>query len=288
MKEMTDLIEKLNLSDRHLSKGHHKISRFIAAHYDKAVNMTIKMLAKAAEVSESTVVRFAVAMGYDGYPEFQRALQESVAHRLTSEQRFERSRDKSTQEVLEAVLRGDMQNLRMTHEELDLAAFEDAVDRILNAKAIYVMGQRSAAPLAQFLGYYLNYIFDNVRLLSVSSVDSFDGIVRISKDDVLLGISFPRYSKRTLEAMAFAKRAGAQVIAITDGRTSPAAQVAHVCLTAKTEMASFVDSLAAPLSLINALIVTLGTHRKEALSDHFKRLESLYISHSVYFGEEDK
>ncbi len=288
MQAMPDLIDKLNLSGKRLSKGHHKISQFIATHYDKAVNMTVGMLGKAAGVSEATVVRFAVALGYEGYPQFQKALQGAVLYRLTAEQRFEMSRDKNTKDVLKTVLGGDVNNIRITHEELDLEAFEDAVQRILGAKVIYVMGQRSAAPLAQFLCYYLNYIFENVRMVTAGAADSFEGIMRISKEDVLLGISFPRYSKRTLEAMEFARNAGAQVIGITDGLHSPIAQASHVCLTAKTEMASFVDSLAAPLSLINALIVTLGIHRKEELSNHFQRLESIWDTYSVYLGEGGK
>ena len=287
MREISDLIDKLNLSGRRLSKGHLKIADFIATHYGKAAHMTAGMLAKSAGVSESTVVRFAMALGYEGYPQLQKALQEVVRHRLTAVQRLELSSDMAQAQVLETVLKGDIQNIRSTIEEMNMEAFENAVQRILSAKTIYVMGLRSAAPLAQFFGYYLNYLFDNVRLVSSGVTDVFEEIVRISKDDVLIGISFPRYSTRTLEAMRFATKAGAQVIAITDGVLSPLKTAADVCLQAQTEMASFVDSLAAPLSVINALIVAMAMHRKDELGNHFKQLEGIWDAHSVYLpGDE--
>ena len=179
-----------------------------------------------------------------------------------------------------------MQNLRATLEGLDQAVFQDVVTRLMNARRIYVMGLRSAAPLAQFMGYYLNYIFDDVHLVSSGATDVFEEIARIDQDDVLLGISFPRYSTRTLEAMRFAKRCNAQVIALTDGPMSPLSAIADACLTARTDMASFVDSLAAPLSVINALLVALGLQRKEELSQHFHQLEGIWDAYSVYLEEE--
>ena len=283
---MQELIERLNHSGRRLSKSHRRIVEYIVAHYDKAVFMTASRLGQCVGVSESTVVRFASAMGYEGYPQLQKALQELVRHRLTAVQRFEMSSEIARAEVVPTVLKSDMHNIRTTLEEMDTAAFEDVVRRILGAKTIYVMGVRSAAPLAQFLSYYLNYIFENVRLAAAGPTDVFEEISRINKADVLIGISFPRYSTRTLEAMRFARAHGAQVIAITDGPLSPLHEAAHVCLAARTDMASFVDSLAAPLSLINALIVALGLHRQAELSDHFKKLESVWDAYSVYIGEE--
>ena len=181
---------------------------------------------------------------------------------------------------------GDMQNLRNTLEQVEQQVFDEVVQRLLNANAVYVMGLRSAAPLAQFMGYYLNYIFDNVHLVSSGATDVFEEIIKLRENDVLIGISFPRYSTRTLEAMRFAKRCGAQVVAITDGPMSPLAEIADLSLTARTDMASFVDSLAAPLSLINALLVTLGLHRKQALSQHFKQLQSIWETYEVYLEEE--
>ncbi len=286
MQDMQDMIEKLNQSGKRLSKGHRKIAQYIVDHYDKAVFMTASRLGECVGVSESTVVRFASAMGYEGYPQLQRALQELVSHRLTANQRFEMSGEMDPREALGMVLKSDMQNLRATLDQMDIDVFEDVVHRLLGARAIYVMGLRSAAPLAQFMGYYLNYIFDNVHLVSSGATDVFEEISKLHPNDVLVGISFPRYSTRTLEAMRFAKRSGAQVVAITDGPMSPLAATADATLMARTDMASFVDSLAAPLSVINALLVALGLHRKEALTEHFRKLESIWETYEVYLEEE--
>ena len=285
MQDMQDMIDRLNQSGKRLPKGHRKIAQYIVEHYDKAVFMTASKLGESVGVSESTVVRFASAMGYEGYPQLQRSLQELVSHRLTANQRFEMSTEIDPREALGVVLKSDMQNLRATMEQMDAAVFEDVVNRLLSAKSIYVMGLRSAAPLAQFMGYYLNYIFDNVHLVSSGATDVFEEISKLKENDVLVGISFPRYSTRTLEAMRFAKRCGAQVVAITDGPMSPLADMADATLTARTDMASFVDSLAAPLSLINALLVALGLHRKEALKEHFRQLESIWETYEVYLEE---
>ncbi len=288
MQDMQDMIDRLNQSGKRLSKGHRKIAQYIVEHYDKAVFMTASRLGESVGVSESTVVRFASAMGYEGYPQLQRSLQELVSHRLTANQRFEMSTEMEPREALNVVLKTDMQNLRATMEQMDTAVFEDVVNRLLSARAIYVMGLRSAAPLAQFMGYYLNYIFDNVHLVSSGATDVFEEISKLQENDVLVGISFPRYSSRTLEAMSFAKRCGAQVVAITDGPMSPLAEIADATLTARTDMASFVDSLAAPLSVINALLVALGLHRKEALTQHFKQLEAIWSTYEVYLEEEGR
>ena len=288
MQDMQDMIDRLNQSGKRLSKGHRKIAQYIVEHYDKAVFMTASKLGECVGVSESTVVRFAAAMGYEGYPQLQRSLQELVSHRLTANQRFEMSTEINPREALSVVLKSDAQNLRATLEQMDADVFEDVVNRLLSARAIYVMGLRSAAPLAQFMGYYLNYIFDNVHLVSSGATDVFEEISKLKENDVLVGISFPRYSTRTLEAMRFAKRCGAQVVAITDGPMSPLADMADATLTARTDMASVVDSLAAPLSLIIALLVALGLHRKEALKDHFRQLESIWETYEVYLEETNR
>ncbi len=285
MQDMQDMIERLNQSGKRLSKGHRKIAQYIVDHYEKAVFMTASRLGESVGVSESTVVRFASALGYEGYPQLQRSLQELVSHRLTANQRFEMATEIEPSAALGMVLKSDMQNLRATLEQMDAAIFDDVVKRLLSARAIYVMGLRSAAPLAQFMGYYLNYIFDDVHLVSSGATDVFEEISKLHEDDVLVGISFPRYSTRTLEAMRFAKRCGAQVVAITDGPMSPLTDIADATLTARTDMASFVDSLAAPLSLINALLVALGLHRKEALMQHFRKLESIWETYEVYLEE---
>ena len=285
MQNTQDMIQRLNLSGSRLSKSHRRIAEYILQHYDKAVFMTAAKLGEMVNVSESTVVRFAVALGYEGYPELQQALQELVRHRLTAMQRFEMSSDISQEEVLSTVLKADMQNIRSTIDGIDNAAFLRAVQVISGARRIYILGLRSAAPLAQFAGYYLHYIFDDVRVVAAGSTDVFEAISRIEASDVLLGISFPRYSSRTIEAMSFARSRHAQVIGLTDGPMSPLHEVADICLSMRTDMASFVDSMAAPMSVINALIVALGIQNREALNARFKQLEEVWDAYSVYMNE---
>ena len=286
MQDTQTLIEQLNLSGARLSKGHGRIADYIASHYEKAAFMTAVALGESCGVSESTVVRFAFAMGYKGYPELQAALQELVRQRLTAEQRFAIASEISESDVLRTVLKNDAQNIRRTAEALSQTDFDEAVRRILAAKRVYVMGLRSAAPLAQFLGHYLHLIFDDVFLVQNTAGDVFEEIERIGESDVLIGVSFPRYSTRTLECMRFARENGAQVIALTDSAMSPLNAASDVCLYAQTDMASFVDSLAAPLSVVNALIVSLGLHRREELAAHFRRLEAIWNAHSVYIDKE--
>ena len=282
MQNTQDMIQRLNLSGSRLSKSHRRIAEYILQHYDKAVFMTAAKLGEMVNVSESTVVRFAVALGYEGYPELQQALQELVRHRLTATQRFEMSSDISQEEVLSTVLKADMQNIRSTIDGIDNAAFLRVIS---GARRIYILGLRSAAPLAQFAGYYLHYIFDDVRVVAAGSTDVFEAISRIEASDVLLGISFPRYSSRTIEAMSFARSRHAQVIGLTDGPMSPLHEVADICLSMRTDMASFVDSMAAPMSVINALIVALGIQNREALNARFKQLEEVWDAYSVYMNE---
>ena len=285
MQDMQDMMRRLNQSGKRLSKGHRKIAEYIVEHYDKAVFMTASKLGEKVGVSESTVVRFASAMGYEGYPQLQKALQELVRHWLTSVQRFEMATDIDQSEVLRTVLHADMQNIRSTIDGIDNAAFLRAVQVISGARRIYILGLRSAAPLAQFAGYYLHYIFDDVRVVAAGSTDVFEAISRIEASDVLLGISFPRYSSRTIEAMSFARSRHAQVIGLTDGPMSPLHEVADICLSMRTDMASFVDSMAAPMSVINALIVALGIQNREALNARFKQLEEVWDAYSVYMNE---
>lgn len=286
MLEERELIDQLNLTGKKLSKGHRRISNYVEEHYDKAVFMTASVLGEHVGVSESTVVRFAMALGYDGYPEMQRALQEQVRHRLTSAQRFEMSSDIEKKEVLSKVLKADMHNIRMTIDEINTEDFSKAVESILPARTIYVLGLRSAAPLSQFLGYYLHFMFDDVRVVAIGSTDVFESIARIKENDVLIGISFPRYSSRTIEAMRFARQNGATVIGISDGSMSPLNEYSDVCLCAHTDMASFVDSLVAPLSVINALLIALALEKKDELSSNFERLEEIWGAHRVYAGKD--
>ncbi len=285
MQQTQDLIAKLNRSGKKLSKSHRRIAEYIAQHYDKAVSMTASRLGEAAGVSESTVVRFAVAMGYEGYPALQQNLQELVRHRLTATQRFEMVSEIGEGSVLSTVLKADMQNIRSTIEDIDEAAFSEAARAISGSRRLYILGLRSAAPLAEFAGYYLHYILDDVRVVAAGSTDVFESISRIEKGDVLLAISFPRYSSRTIEAMHFARIRGAQVIGITDGPMSPLHEAADICLSVRTDMASFVDSMAAPMSVINALIVALGLKNRDAVAERFKQLEEVWDAYSVYMNE---
>ncbi|MDD3411995.1 MAG: MurR/RpiR family transcriptional regulator [Eubacteriales bacterium] len=280
------IIERLNHSGKRLSKGHSRIAEYIASQPDKAAFMTAVTLGRSCGVSESTVVRFAVAMGYEGYPELQDALQELVRQRLTAVQRFEIASSISESDVLQTVLGNDMQNIRRTMEELSRSDFDDVVERMLGAHHIYVMGLRSAAPLAAFFAHYLHLVFDEVVLVQNATGDVYEEISRIGPKDLLLGISFPRYSTRTVESMRFARDNGAQVVALTDGEMSPLRDVSDVCLCAHTNMASFVDSLAAPLSVLNALIVSLSLHRREELGAHLKKLEEIWNAQRVYIDRE--
>ena len=240
-----------------------------------------------------TVTRYSFSisqLGYEGYPNMQRALQELVRGRLTSLQRIQVSRDQmQEQDVLTGVMQRDMNSIHTAIEQLDRAAFDRVVDRLLTASHIYLMGVRSSAFLAGYLNFYLHLMFKNVTLVqNAAAGEIFEQLSQIGPGDVLVGISFPRYSTRTVECMRFAKKNGAQVVGITDSEMSPLYAHADVCLCACTDMASFVDSLAAPLSVINALIVSVGLNRREELGAHFKRLEGIWNAHSVYIDRQDE
>lgn len=211
MENTQELIARLNQSGKKLSKSHRRIAECIVQHYDKAAFMTASKLGQYVGVSESTVVRFAAALGYEGYPQLQKALQELIRHRLTASQRFEMTSDMDHSQVLAKVLKADMQNIRATMDEIDIHVFEAAIDKILQARHIYVLGLRASAPLAQFLSHYLKYIFPNVTLVTSGISDVFEQIMRINDEDLLIGISFPRYTSRTLEAMELAKNRGASL-----------------------------------------------------------------------------
>ena len=286
MEETTqELLDRLNHSGKKLSKSHRRIAECIVNHYDKAAFMTASKLGEYVGVSESTVVRFASALGYDGFPQLQKALQELIRHRLTASQRLEMTGEMGSSQVLSKVLKTDIQNIRSTLDEIDLASFDAAVDSILGARNIYVLGLRSSAPLAEFFGHYLNFIFPNVHTVTSGVSDVFEQVARISEEDVLIGISFPRYTSHTVKAMKFARSRGATLIAITDGPLSPLHAESNFCLMAKSEMASFVDSLAAPVSLINALIVALSQRRRTQVVEYFDDVESIWNEYHVYLGK---
>lgn len=285
MDNAQELLQRLNHSGKRLSKSHRRIAECIVTHYDKAAFMTASKLGEYVGVSESTVVRFAAALGYDGFPQLQKALQELIRHRLTATQRLEMTGDMGHAQVLNKVLKTDIQNIRTTLDELDLATFDAVIESILQARNLYVLGLRASAPLAEFFGHYLNFIFPNVHTVTSGVSDVFEQIARISDEDVLIGISFPRYTSHTVKAMKFARSRGATLIAITDGPLSPLHAEANLCLMAKSNMASFVDSLAAPISLINALIVALSQRRRTQVTDYFDKMENIWSEYRVYLGK---
>ncbi|HIX89763.1 MAG TPA: MurR/RpiR family transcriptional regulator [Candidatus Agathobaculum pullicola] len=287
---MNDLINKIQSELSGFSKGQKQIARFILEHYDKAAFMTASRLGATVGVSESTVVRFATELGYDGYPHLQRALQEMIRNKLTSVQRMEVSSDRmGGRDVLQTVLHADMDMIRQTLDEIDRDAFQGAVDALIGAKRIYILGVRSSSALSNFVGFYFNLLFENVTLVHTNSVSEiFEQVLRVGPGDVVLGVSFPRYSKRTLSAMQYARDRGARVIALTDSRLSPLARVADHLLLARSDMASFVDSLVAPLSVINALIVAVGMSRRDEIEQTFNKLERIWEEYDVYEKPEDE
>lgn len=284
VKNMNDLLSKIQNGLSGFSKGQKRIAKFIIEHYDKAAFMTASKMGQCVGVSESTVVRFATELGYSGYPSMQRALQDMIRTKLTAVQRIEVANDRlQNQDILQMVLQADVEKIRMTLNEINRDEFGAAVDSILGARRIYILGVRSSAALASFLGFYFNLIFENVRLVHTTSVsEMFEQVLRVGKGDVVIGISFPRYSKRTVKAMKFARDRGADVITITDSPLSPLVPISSYCLYAKSDMVSFVDSLVAPLSLINALIVAVGIKKKDDISNTFESLERIWEEYEVY------
>ena len=284
-----DILSIIQTNMNTFSKGQKLIGRFILDSYDKAAFMTASKLGKTVNVSESTVVRFAAELGYDGYPAMQKALQEMIRNKLTSIQRIEVSNDRiGNQDILSMVMQSDVEKIRMTLEEVDRDSFDRAVDAIVSARRIYILGVRSASAIASFLAFYFNLIFEDVvHIHSTSVSEVFEQLLRIGPRDVIIGISFPRYSRRTVKAMEFARDRGAQVVAITDSETSPLTAIATHTLMAKSDMASFVDSLVAPLSLVNALIVALGRRKNSDLSETFGVLEKIWDEYEVYDKVED-
>ncbi|WZL74940.1 MurR/RpiR family transcriptional regulator [Clostridiaceae bacterium 35-E11] len=278
-----DLIKVIQRSFSRLSKGQKLIAEFIINNYDKAAFMTASKLGSKVGVSESTVVRFANALGYDGYPKLQRELQELIKTKLTTVQRLEMSKDYTNEgAVLKKVLKADMDNIRATIDEIDTDVFQSVVNHIFQAKRIYIIGLRSSSTLAEYLGFYLNLILDNIKVVTSGVSDVFEQMLRVGKDDLVIGIGFPRYSTNTLNALTYTKEQGALVVGITDSQVSPIAAISDYTLTARSNMASFVDSLVAPLSLINALVVAVGMREKSEITSTFDKLEKIWEKHHVY------
>lgn len=288
MKMNNELLQKIDEKYPRLSKGQKKLADYIRQEYDKAAFLTAAKMGEVVGVSESTVVRFAMTLGYKGYPEFQKALEELVRTKLNSIQRMEVTYGRISQgEILASVLQSDIEKIKLTMMNLDQEAFEMAVDTLLNAKHIYVIGIRSCAPLASFLRYYLHLICENVTLVnSNSSSEIFEQLIRIGKDDVIFGISFPRYSMRTLKALEFASNRNAKVITLTDSVHSPINLYSSCNLIARSDMASIVDSLVAPLSVVNALVVALCMKRQKEVVTTLETLEQIWDEYQVYSKDE--
>ncbi len=283
-----NLLSRMNTQYHKFSKGQKKLVSYITDNYDKAAFFTAAKLGETVGVSESTVVRFAIHLGYKGYPEFQKALEELVRNKLNSIQRMEVTYGRVPQsEILDTVLRADIEKIKLTMENIDHNAFELAVETILQAKSIYIVGIRSCAPLASFLGFYFNLLFDNVHLMHTnSSSELFEQMIHISKDDVIIGISFPRYSMRTLKALEFANNRNAKVITLTDSIHSPMNLYSSCNLIARSDMASIVDSLVAPLSVINALVVALCMRKQKEVTATLEDLEKIWDEYQVYNNDE--
>jgi DNA-binding MurR/RpiR family transcriptional regulator len=278
-----DLMRTIQMKFPRLSKGQKLIAEYILKHYDKAAFMTAAKLGTSVGVSESTVVRFANELGFSGYPKLQKSLQELIKTRLTTVQRIELSNDYVSEEsALKGVLKSDMENIRATLEKINHKTFEEVVNSIFKAKKIYIIGLRSSTAIAEFLGFYLNLILDNVKVVGYGISDIFEQILNVSEDDLVIGIGFPRYAARTIEALNFAQSRGTTVVAITDSLLSPLASKADYTLIAQSNMASFVDSLVAPLSVINALIIAVGLREKEKISNTFNDLEKIWEEYQVY------
>lgn len=279
-----DVLELLEAMAPTFSKGQKRIAQYITESYDKAAFMTASKLGKTVGVSESTVVRFAVELGYDGYPSMQKAMQSLVLNTLTSVQRIGVAHDRiGGQDVLTSVLHADAEKLRKTSDSISRESFSAAVDAILRARRIYVVGVRSAAPLANFLGYYLKFMFDDVHIITTSGAsEMFEHLINVGADDVVIAFSFPRYSTSTVKAAQYCRSTGATVIGLTDSQLSPLAQHCDRVLLAMSDMVSIVDSLVAPLSVVNALIVSLASGRENVLKKNFSTLESLWQTYNVY------
>ncbi|HCU3059381.1 TPA: MurR/RpiR family transcriptional regulator [Clostridioides difficile] len=283
MKDSKHLILNIQSQYTRLSKGQKLIAQYILNNYDKVAFMTACKLGETVGVSESTVVRFANALGYSGYPKLQAALQELIKNKLTTVQRVEMAHDYSDDfAILNKVLKSDIDNIRSTLEEIDERAFKEASNKLLRARKIYILGMRSSFVVAQYLGFYLDIILDNVHIIRMDMGDAFEQIVRINEEDVIVAISFPRYSKKSYQIVNYAKEKGAHVISLTDSLFAPVASLADNTLLVKSNMASFVDSLVPALSISNALAISVGMKEKEDIKQHFDDLEQIWKRYSVY------
>lgn len=279
-----DLLQRIEDSIPQFSKSQKLIADYILHHYEKAAYMTALKLGNAVNVSESTVVRFAIELGFEGYPQLQRSLQEHIKNRLTSLQRMDVTRSRiGDLDPVEGMLSQDIDKIRRTMDSVDRESFENAVNTIISAKKIFIQGAMSSGILASFMHYYLRLVFDKVALVgSVGTSEMYQQMIHIGEGDLLIAMSFPRYAQSTIQACKFAHESGAQIIAITDSESSPLVQFAHTPLYACSDMVSFVDSLVAPMSLINALIVAVSGRNRCRVEQTFGKLEQLWENHEVY------
>ena len=283
IKDSKYLISHIQSQYTRFSKGQKLIAQYILKNYDKVAFMTACKLGEAVGVSESTVVRFANALGYSGYPKLQDALQEVIKNKLTTVQRVDMVKEfNDDSAILKKIVKSDMDNIKDTLEEIDEKAFEEAANRILKAKRIYIVGMRSSFTIARYLGFYLGIILDSVHVIRTDMGDAFEQVVKINEDDVLIAISFPRYSKKSYQIVSYAKEKGAHIVSLTDSPFAPVASFTDNLLLVKSNMVSFVDSLVPALSIANALIVSVGMKEKEDIKQHFDDLEAIWEKYSVY------
>ncbi|OFI07771.1 HTH-type transcriptional regulator MurR [Clostridium acetireducens DSM 10703] len=286
-KQDIDLMHTIQIKFPRLSKGQKLIAEYILKHYDKAAFMTAAKLGTSVGVSESTVVRFANELGFSGYPKLQKALHNLIKTKLTTVQRIELSNDFISQEsALKSVLKSDMENIRATLEKINHKTFDNIVNSIFDAEKIYIIGLRSSTALSEFLGFYLSIILDNVKVISYGISDIFEQMINLTEKDFVFGIGFPRYAAKTIEALTFARSRGAKVAVLTDSLLSPLASKSDYTLIAQSNMASFVDSLVAPLSVINALIIAVGLREKDNISKTFNDLENIWKEYGVYSSKD--
>ena len=284
MEEKLDIIKKIKLYYPNLSKSHKIIADYIINNYDKAAFMTAAALASATSISESTVVRFADRIGYEGYRELQNDLQELIKNKLTTVQRLSlASNDYSNYgEIISKFMERDMDNIKKVINDIDNVSFHNAINSMVKAKSIYIVGLRSSSFLAGYLAFYLNFLFDNITVVNTGANDIFEQLLKIDSEDAILVITYPRYSKRITDVLEYSKEKGTHIIAITDSVHSPAASIADVALLASSDMLSFIDSLVAPMSLINAFIIALAIEKKDNLNTYFEELEQIWKKYGIY------
>lgn len=287
MNTQGNILKLIQKNFHKFSKAQKLIAQYIYNDYEKAAFMTASALGEALNISESTVVRFASFLGYSGYREMQRDLHELVKNKLTTVQRINLEGQDLSEQGIVKVMERDIENIRRTIDELDYNCFQEAIDIILKSRNIYVIGLRSSSFISGYLHFYLSFLFDNVRLVTSGPNDIFEQLVKIREDDVVIAVSYPRYSKKTLEALDYSKTKGCSIISITDSEISPAAQLSNVNLIAISDMASFVDSLVAPMSLINSFIISLGNEKNEDITKYFEDLENVWKKYNIYNDQDN-